>query len=256
MTVDPAVDRVVVAARFDEVRPEPGAALRVLAEGPGWVAVHKPAGVPVHPLRQGERGSLLQAVAARYPQVQGVGDEGGLRAGVVHRLDTDTSGVVLFALDDDRWHRFRAAFSGHRVTKRYLALVHGSPPDTGRADLHLAVLRHRPARVGAVPPDPSGGGGGGGTRRCTLDFTVVERFRRAALVEVDLHTGFLHQVRVSLAHLGHPLLGDDRYGKPPSDPVPCPRTMLHAASLSLEEVHAEAAPPADVAEALRALRVK
>ena len=248
--INPAVDRVRLADGFDDLSIETEAALQVLAEGPGWVAVDKPAGAAVHPLRPDERGTLLQAVAARYPQVQGVGDEGPLRAGVVHRLDTDTSGVILFALDDAHWRRFRDAFSGHRVEKRYLAVVHGSPPDTGRIDLHLAVLRHRPARVGVVPRDHPGGG----ARRCTLDFTVIERLRGAAMVGVDLHTGFLHQIRVSLAHLGHPLLGDGRYGDPSTDPVKCERTMLHAASLFIEEVHAEAALPADFAGALSRLR--
>ncbi|NIR59804.1 MAG: RluA family pseudouridine synthase, partial [Gammaproteobacteria bacterium] len=78
--------------------------LVVLARGAGWVAVDKPAGVPVHPLRADERGSVLAAVAARHPEVQGVG-EGGLRSGVVHRLDVGTSGVLLVATAEDAWQR-------------------------------------------------------------------------------------------------------------------------------------------------------
>ncbi len=242
-------DRVTVADHFDRVTPAPDAPLHVLASGEshGWVAVDKPAGQPVHPLQPGETGTLLNAVAARYPRVQGVGDEGGLRAGVVHRLDTETSGVVLFALDTPHWQRFRAAFTAHRTVKNYLALVQGSPPPDGRVDLCLAVARHRQARVGVVPADHPD------ARRCTLSFRVTKRLRGAAFVEVRLDTGFLHQVRVSLAHLGHPLLGDRRYGDPAADPTPCRRTMLHAASLTLDEVHAEALPPPDFAEALRSL---
>ena len=243
-------DRVTVADRFDRVTPEPDAPLHVLAggEGHGWVAVDKPAGQPVHPLQPGETGTLLNAVAARYPRVQGVGDEGGLRAGVVHRLDIETSGVVLFALDHPDWQRFRNAFAAHLTVKKYLALVQGSPPPDGRVDLNLAVTRHRPARVEVVPADRPD------ARRCTMSFRVNERLREAALVEVRLDTGFLHQVRVSLAHLGHPLLGDARYGKPSTDMTPCRRTMLHAASLTLDEVHAEAPAPPDFADALRSLQ--
>src|SRR5215470_16869036 len=75
---------------------------RLLAEGPGWLVADKPAGAPVHPLAAGERGTLLGAVAARHPEIQGIG-EGGLRSGVVHRLDVDTSGALLFATDAAQW---------------------------------------------------------------------------------------------------------------------------------------------------------
>ena len=93
--------------------PEPSLALPVLAEGPGWLVVDKPAGMPVHPLREDERGSALGFVAARHPEIVGVG-EGGLRSGVVHRLDVETSGCLAFAYREEAWQRLRAAFRGHR----------------------------------------------------------------------------------------------------------------------------------------------
>ena len=88
------------------VIPEPGLPLVVLASGPGWLAVDKPAGMPVHPLREGETGTVLNALAARRPEVQGVG-EAGLRSGVVHRLDVDTSGVLLLATTAPVWERLQ-----------------------------------------------------------------------------------------------------------------------------------------------------
>ncbi|MEX0886248.1 MAG: pseudouridine synthase, partial [Phycisphaeraceae bacterium] len=84
--------------------------LRVIGQGPGWITVDKPAGVAVHPLQPGERGTLLNAVVTRWPGVVGVG-EGGLRSGVVHRLDVTTSGAVVFALEQGAWQRWRAAFA-------------------------------------------------------------------------------------------------------------------------------------------------
>ena len=230
-------------------RPEPEAPLVVLAEGPGWIALAKPAGTPVHPLTPGEGGTLLNALVARRPEILGVG-EGGLRSGVVHRLDVDTSGAVLFATEEAAWQRLRAAFRTHRVTKRYRAVVAGSPPEEGRAALTLALGSHRPARVRVVAPGEVGRAGARATR---LSWRRLERFPGAALLEVGLETGFLHQIRVSLAHLGHPILGDRLYASP-EVAARAPRQLLHAARLVLQEIAVEAPDPPDFAAALAALR--
>jgi 23S rRNA pseudouridine1911/1915/1917 synthase len=220
--------------------PEPGAPLVVLAEGEGWLAVDKPAGVAVHPLAPGERGTLLNALVARHPEVTGIG-EGGLRSGVVHRLDVDTSGVLLFATSELRWLELREAFRRHRVAKTYRALVHGRLAGEGELVLHLSVLRHRPARVGVVEP------GAGKSRRTELRWRTLEEFRDTTLVEVSPRTGFLHQIRASLAHLGHPLLGDAAYGAPEGFAA---RHLLHAARVAVDDVAAESPDAADFAEAL------
>ena len=224
--------------------PEPEAGLRVLAEGEGWIALDKPPGVPVHPLAPGERGTLLNALVARHPEVTGIG-EGGLRSGVVHRLDVDTSGVLLFALDELRWLDLRDAFRSHRVEKLYRALVHGRLEGQGELVLHLAVVRHRPARVGVVPH------GDGRSRRTQLAWRSLELFEEATLVEVAPRTGFLHQIRASLAHLGHPVLGDVAYGAPEGI---APRHLLHAARVAVDDAIAESPDAEDFAAALARAR--
>ncbi|MBB6431413.1 RluA family pseudouridine synthase [Algisphaera agarilytica] len=239
-------DRVLVTAEVGRVLPQPEMPLVVLGEGDGWVAVDKPAGVPVHPLREGEAGTLLNAVAGRYPQVQGVGasgDEGGLKSGVVHRLDVETSGVLLFALDEERWQRFRQAFSNHTADKRYTAIVSGHPPEHGEVDLRLAVTQHKPARVQAVPDDPSHPHHSD-SRRCTLSWNVTQRLAAASQLDIQLGTGFLHQIRATFAHLGHPVLGDPVYG-PTSSPheTKASRMLLHATSLRIEGIEVESPLP-------------
>ena len=232
---------LAAAAGPDE---EPDAPLVVLAEGEGWLAVDKPSGVPVHPLAPGERGTLLNALVARHPEVTGIG-EGGLRSGVVHRLDVDTSGVLLFATAELRWLDLREAFRRHRVAKTYRALVHGLLPGEGELALHLSVLRHRPARVGAVDP------GAGRSRRTELSWRSLELFRDETLVEVSPRTGFLHQIRASLAHLGHPLVGYVAYGAPAGV---ASRHLLHAARVAVDDVAAESPDAPDFAAALEAAR--
>lgn len=235
-------DRVEIRTGVGQIVPQPEAALAELASGPGWVAVDKPAGVPVHPLREGETGTLMNAVAARYHQVQGVGasgGEGGLRSGVVHRLDTDTSGVILIALEEERWAQFRAGFAEHRAAKVYTAVVKGEVPDeSGFADVWLTVKQHRPAVVQVVER------GATGARRCTLAWRVVGRRSGATVLEIDLHTGFLHQIRATFAHLGHPVLGDRVY-HPQGLKADAPRLMLHATHLKLNDIDVSSRVPSE-----------
>jgi len=251
--------------RADDERPMPRPDLdwRCVAEGPGWVGVDKPAARGVHPLHPAQQDTVLNAVVARHPEIVGVG-EGGLRSGVVHRLDVDTTGALLFATTEEGWRRLRGAFSAHQVEKRYLALVRGRFEGPGRVELALAVKRHRPARVEVV--EPAAG------RLCRQRVQVLRRFEAATLVEVALETGFLHQIRASLAHLGHPVLGDREYGE--ADPAvveggrdagssetvataetapTAPRPMLHAARLGFEEIELAVPPPPDFVAAAAAL---
>ena len=245
-----------------QVIPQPDLPLSVLASGPGWLAVDKPAGMAVHPLHEGETGTVLNALAARQPEVQGVG-EAGLRSGVVHRLDVDTSGVLLLATNARVWGRLRGAFREHRVEKVYRAIVWGEFTDNLEMEVGLAVAQHRPARVRVVAEQTQLAEAGAGVWRVQQRVRPIEVLTGATLVEVRPRTGFLHQVRATLAHLGHPIVGDATYGGrlepgdvglaeagPGRDGMRAERHMLHAAVASVDEISAEAPDPADFAAVL------
>ena len=241
-------------APADQRIPLPGEAEippRVLAEGQGWLALAKPPGMPVHPLEVGETGTLLGHVSVLRPEVQGVG-EGGLRSGVVHRLDVETSGVILVATEDAQWDRLRGAFREHRVAKRYRALVQGDvqwPGDRLELELPLRVARHKPAFVRVASGEEAARGR---SRVIEQKMKKLEALPGASLVEIEPRTGFLHQIRASLAHLGHPVLGDLRYGG--SHRAGARRHMLHAAEVAFEEVTAAAEDPDDFCAVLAGLR--
>jgi len=232
----------------EEILPFTGKEMEILAEDSGWIAVDKPAGTPVHPLREDECETALNFVASRFPGIYGVG-EGGLRSGVVHRLDVETSGVLLFATEERTWKRLRAAFSAHRTEKVYQALVEGRFERPTKARLDLRVAQHRPARVEVVPE----GQERAGSRRCLTYLEPLEIFGSATLVQARPVSGFLHQIRVSLAHLGHPLLGDTTYGGQQSR---FSRHLLHACLLHLDEILVESALPVDFQTALETLRAE
>lgn len=227
------------ALRAEDERPEPRPDLPLVevASGAGWLVVDKPAGCGVHPLRPDQTDTVLNAVVARHPKIVGVG-EGGLRSGVVHRLDVDTTGALLFATDEPSWRRLRGAFSDRRIEKRYLALVAGPFEGERRIDVSLEVTRESPAHVEVRP----------GGRPARQRVRTLEVLDDATLVEVALETGFLHQIRASLAHVGHPLLGDVDYGGPAR--AGAERPMLHARALRLGVIDVDVAPPADF-EAVR-----
>jgi 23S rRNA pseudouridine1911/1915/1917 synthase len=215
--------------------------VKVLARGPDWVAVHKPAGVAAQATPEGEAGTLPALVAAAL----------GRPVHLVHRLDRDTTGVTLFALNEGAARRLMAAFREGRAEKVYLALAVGElRPDEGVVDLELEK-------------DPAAKGrwraGARGVPAVTR-WRVVERLSGATLVELRPETGRTHQIRAHLSALGHPILGDARYGAPRALTLPDGarvepgRMLLHAVSLRVGEGRAESPLPEDFAAALAALR--
>ncbi len=222
-------ERITVAAfRHPEEGPLPApeVELPLLASGAGLLAFDKPAGLPTQPLDFDETHTAVNAALARWPELAGVG-EGGLHAGVVHRLDRDTSGVLVLARDDDAWRRARAALRERRVDKRYRALVHGHPPEGRELCLRLD---HRGARVRVVER--------GGREAVTRIHAVAAR-GDCSLVDLQIVTGVTHQIRATLAHLGHPVVGDATYGSPADEP----RHWLHACSIRIGDFEASAPPP-------------
>ncbi len=222
-------------------------AVEILAadEERGWVVVNKPAGVPVHPLEETETRTVLNAMIARHPLMQGVG-EGGLRSGVVHRLDVETSGTLLLATKQEAWVRMRQAFAGHRALKRYRAIVLGELQGEGEERMPLNIARHKPAMVRVVNEELPEDEWPAGTRWCDLRWKSVAVFRGASLIEVELGTGFLHQIRVMFSQMAHPVAGDGRYGRDDMpDATGAARPMLHACELRVEEAGAVCEPPVD-----------
>lgn len=197
--------------------------LDVIFENADVLAVNKPAGLVVHPAAGHPSGTLVNAALAHAPDLEGIGGE--LRPGVIHRLDRDTSGIILIAKNEASMLAIQRQFKRREVTKTYLALVDGRPPTaTGRIEAPLGRdPRHR-QRMAVVPASRG--------RQAATTYRMVETFRNQSLLELHPETGRTHQLRVHLAFLGCPVLGDRVYGRPRSD-FPVGRQMLHAWKLEL-----------------------
>jgi 23S rRNA pseudouridine1911/1915/1917 synthase len=202
-------------------------ALNVVFEDDELIVIDKQAGLVVHPAAGNADGTLVNALLHHCAgNLSGIG--GVARPGIVHRIDKDTSGLMVAAKTDRAHEGLAKQFHDHSIDRRYKAIVSGQPaPPAGTVDAPLARSPSNRKKIAIVP----------GGKRAVTHFTTIERLRDAALVECRLETGRTHQVRVHMASLGHPLLGDPVYGrtkqahKATLETLGFRRQALHAARL-------------------------
>lgn len=212
----------------EALTPAPEVDVEVVHADADVIVVDKPPGMVVHPGAGNFRGTLVQALMARYPELDGVGQPG--RPGVVHRLDKGTSGLLVFARSAAAYESLVAQMGHRTVGRAYLALVWGCPePVRGQVDAPIGRSRREPTRMTV-----SGRG-----KEARTDYHVRHCFRSpvmAALVACRLETGRTHQIRVHLSAIGHPVVGDSRYGggRSRSEALRCRRPFLHAEQLSFD----------------------
>jgi 23S rRNA pseudouridine1911/1915/1917 synthase len=207
------------------VVPDPGIAVVVVHEDPDVVVVDKPAGLVVHPGAGHATGTLVHGLLALYPELEGVGEPD--RPGIVHRLDRDTSGLLVVARSERARTRLVRALAERRVGREYLALVHGVPEAAaGLVDAPVGRSGREPTRMAVSARG----------REARTRYEVQERWPEldVALLRCRLETGRTHQIRVHLAAIGHPVVGDTTYAKGRRSAVSVPRMFLHAARLTFD----------------------
>jgi len=258
-------DRIAVTVELPEgpaVPPEE-IPLDILFEDEQMLVVNKPPDMVVHPAKGHQGGTLVNALAAHTQTLSSACGE--LRAGIVHRLDRDTSGVILCAKTDAAHAALATQFEARTVEKHYLAVVEREPQlDSDLLDLPLARSRRNPEAMAVARR--------GGKAAQTI-YRVQRRFRGFALLDVELLTGRTHQIRVHLAHIGHPVVADALYGnrsalyrsdllgQPPAEDEPpiIQRQALHAHRIAIghpttgRRMEFTAPPPADFEALVRAL---
>ena len=232
-----------------------------------FLVLSKPAGLLMHPFRVGtDHGKLVITeptltdwLKTHYPETKKVGDNPEMRPGLVHRLDRDTSGLVIVARDQETFAYFKSLFQGGGIQKTYLALVSGKlKNEKGVIEKPISL------KSGTIKRTVHGGKM---TKEAVTEYEVIEVFQQGSawysLVRVKPKTGRTHQIRVHLASIGHPILGDALYGskkRSENKAVTVSRLMLHAAALSFTSadkklIEIEAPPPIDFKTALDDLRI-
>jgi 23S rRNA pseudouridine1911/1915/1917 synthase len=276
LRLEPGTELVVSLPAPRPIRAAPEAIpLAIVFEDPHLIVIDKPAGLVVHPAPGAPDGTLVNALLHHCGgTLSGIG--GRLRPGIVHRIDKDTSGLLVVAKSDAAHRGLAAQFRAHDLERRYLAVAHGAPDPSEPRLRHLrgigwepgAVLRIE-GNIGRHPGDRkrmtvlSEDGKAAVTRARLLERFGAEGGPVASLVECRLETGRTHQIRVHMAFAGHPLVGDATYGRRqgPAAVEAFPRQALHAASLGFvhpltgEALRFEAPLPADMQALIAALRL-
>ncbi len=212
------------------IEPEAEIPIDVLFEDPALIVVNKPGGIPCHPLRPGERGTVMNAVVARFPETAAIGDK-PIEGGLIHRLDNGTSGALMIARTADAFATVRRAIRSGAIKRKYLALVSGNLKIPMTLAATIAHHPKNPRRMIVVSDQSEVA-----KLAARPALTRVEPVRRVGdftLVSVTPSTGVRHQIRVHLADAGFPIAGDELYGGAPTE-LGAGRFWLHLAEIELE----------------------
>jgi 23S rRNA pseudouridine1911/1915/1917 synthase len=228
-----ADDRIEVAStnRRAVIEPNPDLALDVVHQDASVIVVNKPGGVPCHPLNADERDTVMNAVVARFPEIAIVGEK-PLEGGLVHRLDNGTSGALLIARNRGTFDKLRDAIRAGRIARRYEALVAGALER--KTEIDAPIAHHAKNARKMIVGDPSSANPKRAGRAAS---TVVDPIRRVGdftLLSIAPKTGSRHQIRVHLASLGHPIVGDTLYGGPANDTLAHGRFWLHLCEVAFD----------------------
>ncbi len=222
MTPGQVVSVTLPAPRPDWIEPEP-IPLSIVFEDDDVLVIDKPAGLVVHPAPGHPRGTLVNAVLYHRPEVAVAGTN---RPGIVHRLDKETSGLIVVAKTDRGRTALVSQWESRSVTKRYLCLASGViEPDEATIDAPIGRDPQQRQRMSVIARG----------RPARTNFTVRRRYQDATLLDVEIETGRTHQIRVHLSFIGHPVAGDSVYGGPSVlSGIDVPRQFLHAAELRFQ----------------------
>ncbi len=230
-----------------ELIPEP-VNFQILYQDDHITVINKPAGIVVHPAKGHTRGTLVHGLLyALQDNLSSVGGEE--RPGIVHRLDKDTSGLMIVALTDEAHHKLTEDFKHHRIRKIYHTIVKGHPPAQGTIDAPIGRSPHDRKKMAIVPNG----------KPARSAYRVLEYLREHAYVEVEIFTGRTHQIRVHMASLGHPVAGDPLYSRnsqkyPLTGIALCAKYLAFSHPVTGESLEFTVPLPADIEALLQSLK--
>ena len=201
--------------------------MKIIFEDKDIIIIDKPASLTVHPVNPKQDNTLVNQLLAYYPEIKNVGDD-VLRPGIIHRLDKDTSGLMVIVKNNKSFEYFKNLFKNRKIVKKYLTLVHGKVKDKkGTITKSISLSKKDHKKRSALLDDKS--------KPAWTEYEVTKRFKNYTLLEVYPKTGRTHQIRIHLKSIGHPVVGDKQYKfKRQICPKELKRQFLHAQYLKFK----------------------
>lgn len=231
----------------DNIRPNKNINLDIIFSDENIIAINKPAGLQVHPDFHEKKNTLANALIAKFPEIKNVGED-PMRPGIMHRLDRDTSGIIIVAKNQKVFLELKNKFKAREIEKKYWAIIFGKLEKSGTINKPLARAASYKKQVIAGKKTKTK------IREALTRYNVLKTGDNFSLVEVSPKTGRMHQIRVHLASIGHPIVGDDLYKMKNIKTADAPRQMLHAKSIKFsllgKNYELEAALPQDLQDFL------
>jgi len=207
--------------------------IEIIYESPDFIVVNKPAGLLMHKVRvkdglRQEELTLADWIIERYPEIKQVGDDPETRPGIVHRIDKETSGIVVIARNQAYFEYLKNLFSQKNMTKKYIALVYGQVENNEGVIEHPIGIKNGTIKRTIY--------GGKMVKEAITHYKIIKKYNEYTLLEASPKTGRTHQIRVHLASIGHPIVGDKLYGgkKEKKSKIMARRQFLHASELQFE----------------------
>lgn len=237
----------------NKIVPNPEIKVNIIYEDENIIAVDKPAGISVHPGSAEQNDTLVNGLLVKYPEVENIHDQIGdsyLRPGIIHRLDKETSGVMVTARNMKTFEELKNLFKTGKISKKYIAIVYGKLEEkSGIIDKNIARAATYRKQVIASGKTKTL------IRPAVTEYKVAKEFKGYSLVEVRPKTGRMHQIRIHMFSIGHPIVGDKLYKMKNIKELSAPRQMLHAEKIKFElfgkKYSFKSGPPADFLEILR-----
>jgi 23S rRNA pseudouridine1911/1915/1917 synthase len=242
------------------IEPDSTVPFRVIYDGKDFAVVEKPAGVVTHPSHAHKKGTLANGLLTRWPEIREVGED-PMRPGIVHRLDKDTSGLLVVAKNQAMFEWLKKQFQGRTVTKTYTALVAGKLAKS-EGEISVPIGRLKARQIAISEAKLRDLKSVGKSRNASTGFKIIGFYDNFTLIEAYPKTGRMHQIRVHCKHIGHPVAGDKAYAsKGVLKALPLARHFLHASALSFPLPNGEIASfssplPTDLLKVLQGLEKK